>query len=453
MAQIQAASRKFDVAEALIADVLRKDSRNVDALRLRAALNLQQGKTDSAIADLREALNEQPRSSDLMLLLATTYERSGSIELAEKQYADATNASNFDPTTGLQYVGFLRRRGNAERAEEVLNELVRRTPENLAVLSAVAETQLARQDWTGAQHTAETIQRVSGSSDTGEKISAAALSGRGDFSDSIRMLETTYSDSKNATPALVTLVNTMVRGKQLDRAVSFLQTVLKNNPNNAEARVLLGSVQLAKNSASDALENFRTAIKQQPKLPAAYVALANYNVRQKNYDEAEKVLHAGLEQNPDDFSIHMTLAATLEAKGDYDKAISEYEYLLKQQPGAMVVANNLASLLTDRRTDKASLDRAYTLAAVLRKSPVPAFKDTLGWIYYLHGEVKDAIPLLEESSKALSNNSAAQYHLGMSYLADGQRAKASEQLKKALALNPDASLQGQIRAAQEKAAM
>jgi tetratricopeptide (TPR) repeat protein len=149
----------------------------------------------------------------------------------------------------------------------------------------------------------------------------------------------------------------------------------------------------------------------------------------------------------------MTLAGTLEAKGDYEKAISEYEYLLKQQPGVMVVVNNLASLLTDHRADKASLDRASSLAGVLRKSPVPAFKDTLGWIYYLRGEVKNAIPLLEEASKSLSNNSAVQYHLGMSYLADGQVAKASDQLKKALALNPDPSLRGQIQAAQEKAAM
>ena len=37
---------------------------------------------------------------DLMLLLATAYERSGSIDLADKEFADAMKASNFNPRLG-----------------------------------------------------------------------------------------------------------------------------------------------------------------------------------------------------------------------------------------------------------------------------------------------------------------------------------------------------------------
>ena len=39
--------------------------------------------------------------------------------------------------------------------------------------------------------------------------------------------------------------------------------------------------------------------------------------------------------------------------------------MLKQQPGSLVVINNLASLLADHRTDKASLEQAESLAAGL----------------------------------------------------------------------------------------
>jgi hypothetical protein len=41
-----------------------------------------------------------------MSLLGTAYERNGLIELAEKQYADATRASDFDAVVGLEYVAF-----------------------------------------------------------------------------------------------------------------------------------------------------------------------------------------------------------------------------------------------------------------------------------------------------------------------------------------------------------
>ena len=71
-------------------------------------------------ADLLDALNYLPRSTDLMLALATAYERNGLIELADKQLADATRVSDLDPNVGLEYAAFLQRRGSIARAEDVL---------------------------------------------------------------------------------------------------------------------------------------------------------------------------------------------------------------------------------------------------------------------------------------------------------------------------------------------
>ena len=43
---------------------------------------------------------------------------------------------------------------------------------------------------------------------------------------------------------------------------------------------------------------------------------------------------------------------------EYEAATSEYEHIVSKQPGSMIAANNLASLLSNHRTDKASLERA-----------------------------------------------------------------------------------------------
>jgi predicted Zn-dependent protease len=152
--------------------------------------------------------------------------------------------------------------------------------------------------------------------------------------------------------------------------------------------------QLAKNAREEGLKSFRTAIERQPKNMAGYRALADLYTRDNNNDEALKAIRAGLEQQPGSSAMHLMLASVLERKGDYEGAITEYEYMLKQDPGSLIVANNLASLLADNRTDKASIERAYSLAPILRKSPVPAFKDTLGWIYHQKGDYKGALPLL-----------------------------------------------------------
>jgi tetratricopeptide (TPR) repeat protein len=228
--------------------------------------------------------------------------------------------------------------------------------------------------------------------------------------------------------------------------------VLKANPANVDAHVMLGSVQLLKNQPDLAVQSFKTAIAQQPKYAPAYLALANLYIREKNIDEAEKIVRAGLQQQGDDFSLRQALAGALELKGDHEAAIAEYEGLLKQEPGSLIAANNLASLLSDRRTDKASLERAYSVAAVLRKSQIPSFKDTLGWIDYLRGEYRSAIGLLEDAAAALPHSALVHYHLGMSYAATGQMAKALEKFKRALELEPDRALQEKINEAQKKAA-
>src|SRR5262249_50295109 len=112
LAEYHLARKQFEAAEVVISDILGKDSRNTEGLQLRAGLRIERGRLDDAIADLRQALNDQPKSAVLMLLLAQAYERGGSIELADKQYADALMASAYDIQAGLSYVGFLRRRGS-----------------------------------------------------------------------------------------------------------------------------------------------------------------------------------------------------------------------------------------------------------------------------------------------------------------------------------------------------
>jgi predicted Zn-dependent protease len=453
LAQIQFAQKNYEAVEPLVSSVLRKDNRNIDGLKLRASLLMQQGKVDTAIADLRRALDDQPRSSDLMVMLANAYERSGLIELAEKEYANAVKISDFNADIGLNYIAFLRRRGNIERAEDILTELTRRSPNNVAVLSVLGEVRLARQNWNGAREVGEAIRQLGNTQGLGDQILAAALTGEGKYGDSIKILEDLKTNSPAAVQPMGALVNTLVRANRLDEAISVLQKVLKESPQNAEAYVMLGSVQLLKKSPDEAVQSFQTAIKQQPKNAVGYNALAEFYVRNKNLNEAEKVIRAGLQQQPDNFATRSIYAEVLQQKNDYEAAIAEYETLLKQDPGSLIAANNLASLLSDRRTDKASLERAYSVAAVLRKSQIPAFKDTLGWIEYLRGDYKSATSLLEEAATALPDQAMVQYHLGMSYLASGQTAKASERFKKALALAPDPSLQQKIAEAQKKSAM
>ena len=445
LAELEQRQKDNNAAEKIVNDILTSDQRNVDALKIRASIRLERGQMDAAIADLREALNDQPRSPELMIQLASAYERSGVIDLADKEYADAMRASNFNPTVSLDYVTFLRRRSGADRAYDVLSELANRWPNNIQVLTAFAEAKLSRQDWTGAEQIAQVIKHLGNGDAVSDQILGAALGGEHKSDASIAAFQSAAAAAPAAVQPMAELVRALVAAKQFDKATAYLQSALKTNPANAQAYVLLGGVQLAANLPDQALGNFKAAIANQPTNDAGYQALASLYVRQNKLDMALQTIQDGLKQLPDSANLHTSNGGILELKGNYDAAISEYEAALKLQPGSLVVINNLASLLADHRGDKASLDRAQSLALSLRESQVAQFKDTLGWVYNREGNYRASIPLLEEAVASLPASALVRYHLGMSYIGTGQFAKASEQLKQALAQTSDTDLQTKIK--------
>jgi tetratricopeptide (TPR) repeat protein len=289
---------------------------------------------------------------------------------------------------------------------------------------------------------------LSDHSELADQISGAAFSGQKKYDQSLAAFQSAYEANPAAPQPMAALVATYLQSKQIDKAESFIQAALAANPHNAEAIVLKGAIQLAKNNLAQAEKDFKRAIDEQPNEVAGYGALANLYVRQKKTDAALNIIQAGLQREPKNFALRLNLAGLLEAKGDYEAAIAEYEAMLKDQPGSMIVANNLASLLADHRTDKASLDRAYTLATFLKNSQLPQFKDTLGWVTYQRGDYAAASSLLEAAVAALPNVALVHFHLGMTYLATGQQAKASEQFEKARNLAPnDNELKKKIDAA------
>ena len=446
LAQLNLRQKNTDVAEKIVADILNDDERNVDALMLRASIRLDRDQLDAAISDLREALNDQPRSPDLMLMLASAYERSGSIELAEKQYADALKASTFDANVGLGYVAFLRRRGGAERAYDILTELAEHWPNNTAVLSALAEEKLRRQDWAGAQNLAATIKRIDDTGGVADQILGIALSGEHKYDASIALFQKAVAAAPSAAQPMFGLVGALITAKRTDGAIAFLQSELKDNPNNAEAYVLLGNIEISSAAFDQAEKDFKAAIESQPKNYIGYWALSDLYRRQKKFDAALGVIRSGLKELPDNEVLHLTLASTLDLNGDYEAAISEYESLHKQQPGSLLIANNLAYLLAEHHADKASLDQAQSLAASLKDLPVAQFKDTLGWVYYRRRDLKAAVPALEAAATSLPDLAIVHYHLAMGYAGIGQIAKASDQLKAALGRAPDSDLEAKVKA-------
>jgi tetratricopeptide (TPR) repeat protein len=448
IAELYLAKGNVSAAEPIISEILAADRRNVGALRLRASIKIDKGDIDGAIADLREALNDQPKSADLLMLMALAYERSGKPELAERQYADAYKAANFEPSVVLRYIAFLQRKGDLAHAEDVLVEAAGRNPRNVQLLSSLAQIRLARKNWTGALAVADAIGRLGDKSDIADQVRAAAFAGQNKTDESVSALENAHKASPDQLGPIVALVSGYLKQGQAGKAMALLQDMNNKFPKNAQLLVLTGKAYAAQNMDEEAARSLKAAIAAQPKDPIGYNALYEFYVQKKNLDAAVDLMQTGLRELPADPHFRLALAGLQIQKGDNDGAIAQYESILKDQPKSVVAINNLVSLLIDNRSDNDSLNRAFALADNLKNTDVPQFQDTYGWAQYKRGDYKAAISALENAATKAPKFAAVHYHLGMSYKAIGAADKAEEHFKIALELEPDGTpLKQNIRAA------
>ena len=175
-------------------------------------------------------------------------------------------------------------------------------------------------------------------------------------------------------------------------------------------------------------------MQRDPRNAPAYLGLASLLAGEGQLQEAHTPLQKGLVPVPGDLGLNLMRASLLEQQGKVDDAVALYEKLLKQRPNAEVVINNLASLLSDARSDEASYKRAYDLAQGLRGSAMPQFLDTVGWAAYRMKRYAEAAGPLRDAAKAMPDSPTLNYHLGMNLLAQGNKEGARKALQQALDL-------------------
>jgi tetratricopeptide (TPR) repeat protein len=184
----------------------------------------------------------------------------------------------------------------------------------------------------------------------------------------------------------------------------------------------------------------RDLITQDPSAEAPARLLYGVLLTSGRPDEATAVLDAAIAAQPTSSTLRWLKAGELERAGDFEGAIAIYEVMYAENSNDVVVANNLASLITTHRTDPESLERAFAVARRLRGSDVPAFQDTYGWIEFRRGNLDEALRHLEPAAAGLPDDPLTQFHLGMVYAGLNRPEDARKQLTRALEIAGDSPL-------------
>ena len=167
----------------------------------------------------------------------------------------------------------------------------------------------------------------------------------------------------------------------------------------------------------------------------AFGLLAQVQVAAGSADKAVATYQTWIQQNPKDVRPYVLLGSIEEMRNNWQQAQKMYQKALDVSPDYAVAANNLAYLMLEHG---GNIDAALSLAQVARRGmqDSPSSADTLAWAYYHKGAYGLAVDLLQDAIKRSPENPTYQYHLGLSYLKQNERARAKQHLQKALQLNP-----------------
>lgn len=437
-----------------VEELLAEDPTNVEGLKMRAATLIEQDRPDDAISSLRTALDQAPRDAQVMGLMASAYLRSGSRELAGEMLSLAVEASNNAPEESLRYAAFLLENENYSVAEPILVNALRLSPNNVPVLIELGRVYLGQQDWARLEQVEATLRRLETDETTAaaDSLRVARLQSQDRTDEAISVLQSILQEQGSNGGAEFEIVRTHLQAGDVAAAESFVDGMLAENPQNDTLRLLRAAIFEATERSPEAEKVYQEMLTGNPGQETVWRALYALQAREGRFEEARATLERGLEAIPDAPNLQWALAGEYEREGNIDSAIGIYEALYERDTNSIIIANNLASLISTYRTDQESLDRAWSIARRLRGADRPEFQDTYGWIALRRGEVEEALAHLEPAAAALSGDPLVQFHLGMAYARAERRDDAIRQLRRAIELAGPADTRPQFEEARQEIA-
>jgi tetratricopeptide (TPR) repeat protein len=221
-------------------------------------------------------------------------------------------------------------------------------------------------------------------------------------------------------------------------AARELRSVIQEQPDYLPARNALGLTLQSLGELDAAVEQFQAALKLDPHSPAVAFALAEVFQAQKK-DAAEiHYLRQALASNPPrqlEFQARLALGAVQDQLGRADEAIRELRRLVAAFPDSSEAHYNLANAYSGHLRYKEALPE---YEQTLRLDPGNnAVLLLLAKALLEVSENSAAIPILLDYMHRAPEDSEGHLVLGQAYRREGDLARAEEQLRRAVKLNPN----------------
>ncbi|MCR4418124.1 MAG: tetratricopeptide repeat protein [Ignavibacteria bacterium] len=221
-----------------------------------------------------------------------------------------------------------------------------------------------------------------------------------------------------------------------EQSINLLKSVYDYYEDEFDVNVILGQAHLSIEDYNSAVHYLQKSVDINSQNPDLLIALSFALGKLKKYDEAIAYSEQALSLDNKNHNALVNLGLLLDDAGYFEKSDSIYEEALRYYPDDPTLLNNYAYSLAKR---KVNLEKALIMSkkSLEKDSLVDSYLDTLGWIYFQMGEIKEAEKYIKLAIDQGSPSAEILEHMGDVYLKLNQKEEAKEYYRMALKMNPD----------------
>jgi len=219
--------------------------------------------------------------------------------------------------------------------------------------------------------------------------------------------------------------------KENDLALKYFQEIPVDSNFYSESMIHAAAILKKQDRLTAAKDVLNKAIEVKPENPQMFILYAAIMDGLGQYEEALTKVNQGLERFPNQPNILFYYGTLNDKLGKKDEMVKVMRKIIDMDPKHTQAINYLAYTYAE---EASNLNQAEILARKAHQlSPEdPFIKDTLGWVLYKQGRVKEAIPWLESALSTQPDESVIAEHLGDAYSFHKLPEKAREMYKRAM---------------------
>ncbi|HEY0490244.1 MAG TPA: XrtA/PEP-CTERM system TPR-repeat protein PrsT [Telluria sp.] len=434
-AYIGIATRKYDAAQADITAARKLAPNSLMVLYAQALLDHAQEKHAAAKESLQKVLRAAPEHMPSVLLAGSVENALGSLPQAEQHLKKYVESVPDNPFGRKLLVATLMKLGNVTEAQAALAPLMADADKDPQVLALAGELAMQNREFAKATDYLERAAKMAPQAAAVRTSLAMSKLAQGDDTRAIAELEESARLDTKSTKAGTLLVMTEMRLKRFDKALAAVNAMEAKQPNDPTVYNLKGGVLTATGDQAGARAAFEKAIALQPGYFPAVANLAQIDMKQGKPELAKKHLTAFLEKNKGSVEAMSGLAELAQIQGKTAEVTQWREKAQAENPDAVVPAMLLGShyLRTGARDKALTLVRKFQVANPRN----PELLDLLGQAQMANGDRDGALESYSKLTGLMPKSAPAQFRLASVHMALNNPAAAADDLKRALAIDPN----------------